>query len=640
MRLSRLKAMLNLWTMLLAIASIVVALFIALHHSFVPMWIEGMPEYEHQIMAALGYAPSSGVCAGATVRGHFFPLGLNSYTGAANTYLDLPASYLWLHGISKDPYTYRYTTILVLLASAWMFYATLKRVYGNAVGFYAALIFMISPIELLVALTDHRDHLTLELFAAGMFLLGILYLQTRRRACLWTCCFVAGLSLSDRPEAFVLSFLSVTLFALFFRRKEIAAWWRKSGSHVALVAGGVAFFVMGAVPVIAYGIQCPSQSYLSLFRGRLIPNAGQGGLQAKLLIRFHQFVSFDLLNQLPLYEMSSRNWALTAAFAVAAVVILRDWIRQRRSSFPLFALSMLPFFVFSATGFREMHLLMLEFAVIAVVASGCSRVPRDRTWLMHGVLVCVVAGTVFATASDWRQWSALPSTSATKLNQSDPPLLVSTIRQNYPQARLFFTNIGFPEYIEYMSKGDLKGDDILHWYSTDDFDHDVRMALLDVGEQRVFLAIPKERESLNSALPRTRRLENLLDSLMVPYSKVRVSNPRNQNLYDLFVLEKGAGPRSGLTVQPTLSIESITWNRPRDAMITGTIYGRGFERGDAIIIDDGTVFPSAFGSDRFITTAIPVSAMAGRKSSRVEVFRPSKMERSAPYVTAWHPGVK
>lgn len=636
MRFSRLTSFENPWKALLSIASIVVAIFIALHHSFVPMWIEGMPEYEHQILAALGYAPWTGGCGGVTVGGHFLPLGSNSYTGAANTYLDLPASYLWLSGISNDPYTYRYATIFVLLASAWMFYAILRRAYGNAAGFYGALIFMVSPIELLLGLTDHRDFLTLELFVCGMFFLGTLYLETRRRAYLWACCFTAGLSLTDRPEPFLLSFLPATLFATFFCRHRIADWWRKSSSRVATAAGGIAFFALGALPVIAYGLRCPSESYLSLFRGRLIPNAGQGGVWGKLSIRAGQFFSFDLLNQLPLYEMRSRNWVLAAAFAVAVVAILNDWIRSRRADFPLFALLALPFFIFSATGLREIHLLVLELGVIAAVVSGVSRFSRNRAWLTHAILVCVAGGTIFATTSDWRAWQELPPAKSTKLNQSDPPLLVATLRQNYPKAKLFFTNIGFPQYVEYVSKGELKGDDILNWFSMDAFDHDVRMALLDAGEQRVFLAIPKERDSLGSSLPRTDRLEHLLDSLMVPYRKVRLSNPRNPNLYVLYVVEKGAGPRSGITVQPSISIESIGWNPAHDGIITGTISGKGFAPGDAVIVDGEMVFPTAFGNERFITTAIPIRRIAGRKSSRIEVFRPSKMERSLSFPTYWY----
>lgn len=631
---SRPKLLAMPWTILLAASSIAVAAFIAAHHSFVPMWIEGMPEYEHQIMAALGYAPWTGGCGGVTVGGHFLPLGVNSYTGAANTWLDLPASYLWLSGISNDPYSYRYTTIFVLLASAWLFYAILERVYGSAAAFYGALILMISPIELLVALTDHRVLLTLELFATGMFFLGILYLRTRNRAYLWACCFVAGLSLWDRPEIFVLSLLCVALFALFFRRREVFSWWRSTARRLALVAGGVAFFVAGAVPVIAYNLQCPSRSYASLFRGRFASSAA-ADVFPNLLLRIRQFFTFDLLNQLPLYRMSSRDVALAMAFGIAAVVILRDWIRNRRPDFPFFAVLMLPFFIFSATGLREIHLLTLELAVIAVVVSGCSRLARERPWVMHAVLISVAAGTAWATASDWHAWNALPPAESTKLNQSDPPLLVSSIRKNYPEAQLFFTNIGLPEYVEYVSKGELKGQDILNWFSTDDFDRDVRMALLATGAQRVFIAIPSERDSLESALPRTRRLESLLHSLAVPYRKVRLSNPRNTNLYDLFVVEKGAGPLSGLTIQPSIVIESIGWNNPRDGVVTGTIYGRGFDRGDAVIVDGQMVFPTAFGSDRFITTAIPVSEITGRKSSRIEVLRPSKMERSPAFVTLW-----
>jgi hypothetical protein len=69
--------------------------------------------------------------------------------------------------------------------------------------------------------------------------------------------------------------------------------------------------------------------------------------------------------------------------------------------------------------------------------------------------------------------------------------------------------------------------------------------------------------------------------------------------------------------------------------VTGTISGKGFARGDTVIVDGDMEFPCAFGNDRFITTAIPVARIAGRQTSRIEVFRASSLERSSPFPVTW-----
>jgi hypothetical protein len=176
MRRSRLEP----WTWLLLAVSAAVGAFMMVHHDFVPMWIEGLPEYQHQIRSALGCVSKPVDCGGFWVGRHFFSLGVNAYVGAANTYLDLPGSSVWLMGISNDPYFYRYSTVLALLTSAWLFYALLRWRYGAAAAFYGAATLLVCPVVLLVGLTDHRLLINQTLFVLAALFSGELYRRSRR----------------------------------------------------------------------------------------------------------------------------------------------------------------------------------------------------------------------------------------------------------------------------------------------------------------------------------------------------------------------------------------------------------------------------------------------------------------------------
>ena len=621
-------------TGLLVLVSMAVAGFMASLHDLVPMWIEGMPQYEHQILAALGYAKWTGGCEALVIQGHCFPLSLNAYIGAVITYLDMPASYFWLSGLSDDPYLYRYTSIFALLASGWFFYGILRWRYGNAWAFYGSVIFLFSPIELLVGLTDHRTFLIQTMLLMAMFFFGVCYRKSRHPGYLWVCCLAGGLTLWSRTEAFVLPILSLVLYGLLFRRQEVAHWWAAlTGRHL-LLGGALLSFVAGAIPVLAFNISCPENGLLQFLLHTSVPNMRSGSVGQNLLVRLRQFFTFNLLNQFPLFEIHIRNIVLAGAFFATAVVVLGHWCKSRKADYPLFALGiLLPMYsLLRSGGFREVHLHMLQPAVIAVVISGCARLLEGRRCLTHAILWCVAVGSGVVTVGNWRAWQSASPTDFTLLNQSDPSLLVSYLKENHSADELFFTNIGLEQYVEYVSRGNLKGRDIVNWSSAESFEVDVRLALLGSARRRVFVAVSPEHDGMEGTLPRTRLLYGVLKSTGVSYRTVRLKNPKNPYLYDLVVVERGVAPLSSPDHEmATGMISEIGLNPVHDGVITGTIYGTGFQTGDTVIVDGGATYPTAYGSERFITFAIPEAELRGKRALRIEILRPSTMGRSRPF---------
>jgi len=104
--------------LLLAVTCIPVGWFLAHTHAFVPMWFEGLAECNYALMIMLGIirdAPPGWIHYG----GLHLSLALNAYIGPAFFYFHLPAAYLWFHGLTKDPYLYRYLGIFFFsIASA------------------------------------------------------------------------------------------------------------------------------------------------------------------------------------------------------------------------------------------------------------------------------------------------------------------------------------------------------------------------------------------------------------------------------------------------------------------------------------------------------------------------------------------
>jgi hypothetical protein len=248
---------------------------------------------------------------------------------------------------------------------------------------------------------------------------------------------------------------------------------------------------------------------------------------------------------------------------------------------------------------------------------------------MHAFLGSVALGSAVTAVSDWQAWQRLSPDKQTMLNQSDPPLLVAYLKKHYSNDELLFTNIGFTQYVEYVSRGSLSGRDIMNWFSPADFEHDVRAALCVDGKRRVFVAVSPERDGSEGTLSRTRLLYSVLNDTHIPYQVVRLRNARNLYLYDLVVVEPGTAP-VGRALESVV-VYGVSLNPPRDGLVTGTISGRGFREGDRVLLNGTADLPSVFGSESFITCAFPESLIGVNRPFRVEIMRPSSLGRSQAF---------
>src|SRR2546425_3008539 len=120
---------------LLIVANAVAFSFLSYYHSLVPMWIEGMAEFEHSLQIMFGFKPQ---VVGCWLRvGNFsVPLALGPYIGPATIYMYAPAAYLWFKGITSDPYVYRYAGIVFFLINSWLLYYLLRTYYKPSISFY------------------------------------------------------------------------------------------------------------------------------------------------------------------------------------------------------------------------------------------------------------------------------------------------------------------------------------------------------------------------------------------------------------------------------------------------------------------------------------------------------------------------
>jgi hypothetical protein len=244
-------------------------------------------------------------------------------------------------------------------------------------------------------------------------------------------------------------------------------------------------------------------------------------------------------------------------------------------------------------------------------------------------------GSGITTAGDYLHWRSLPPSSITMLNLGDPPALVSYLTQHHRHDEIIYTNIGLLQYVQYVSRNEIRGRDIINWYSLSTFDDEVRQVLLNKAHRRVFVATPEEHDGHDGTLARTRRLYSILSSYQLPYERIRLSGSRNSHIYDLFIIEKGVGIDTYVVAgSPSFAMEihEVGMNPPRDGTMAGTIYGRNFKDGDTVVVNDMFAFPSAFGSSRFITFMMPSATVKGQEAFQIKVVRARTMEASSPFL--------
>lgn len=632
----------KVWYAALALASIVLCLFLIAHHAFAPMWLEGFGETVGEQLVLLGFDGHQPHCW-LRVGKHSLPLALNSYTGLAWYYVQAPTVYLWFAGYTSDLYFYRYTTILIFLTNGWLLLGLLSRFYSGALAFLATLVFMTTPILLIGALTEHGVQQLTLLFPLLAGLLLSLYLTSGRLLFLIAGCFSLGLALLTRLESFFWLVVPIALFILLVRRPLLLSRWKAQPHKLPVALAATGAFILGMTPLIAYNFLCPTESVLSFLKGRVIPRTLDTttlAFPAKLAARLEQFWSFDLLNRWRLWELHTPNYVLAILVLFSAGALVLRWGRGDGASPTLLALaSLLPLSIIVPGPLREEHLIVLMPLLPPLILSGLLYLSA-RTGL-KSLPALALAGVVLTNAAtssaDWRYWTRIPATRQTMLNQADPNLLANYLVTHHRGDRVLYTNIGMPQYVQYVTAGRLRGEDISSWGSVNGFADALRLALLDKASRRVLVAVGGERDGgADFVLSRTRLLYELLAAYHVPYKATRLRSPRNPYLYDIVVLERGQGldgrtPAAQLfTVSNVLDVRIATDGRGHRSVI-GSVRGAGFQRNDAVLID-GQGVPTFFGNEGWLSFSAPIEVLGpAPRSFRIEVVRPNGVLRSRAF---------
>lgn len=631
------------WTFALALFSGAVLLLLSRNHAFAPMWVEGMPEFEETLRIMLGFdqlRPDHPGCW-LRLRGISLPLTLKQYIGPAWIYFYGPTAYLWFSGMTGDPYIYRYTSILVFLADGWIFYYLLRQYYKTSVSFYGAVAFMVTPQFLSISITEYPFPITL-VFILLTALFFSRYIKQGSVVLLLASAMALGMTILARIESLVWLIIPFVIYLVLARPPTILERWKEIKSKSIVTALALAAFCLGAAPMIAYNLICPNNVFSFIINSVLPKSLDTTSLSLfdKLIIRIEQFWSYNLLNIWTMWELHVPNYIFAVLWLLSMCVIIARWIAGGHTSLlVIIILTTLPLSLLTTGELRDEHLTVLQPVVLLTVVSALAYVERlpSTHKLAHIAFLLLIFANIVVSATNWRNWNLQPATSQTMLNQSDPALLAEYLSQHHANNdRILYTNIGLPQYIQYMSSGRLRGEDIMDWYDVNGFTDAVKLALMDKERRRVFVAVSKERDGYNATLPRTRLLYNTLNQYNVPYTVTPLSNKRNQYLYDLVVVDKGHALGEEF-LKRTLLVSNVAdmhiETQPSGSnLVFGSVRGMGFKRGDVIIVNANLIVPTTFGNESWITFALPSGSIETERPFTLEVFRPRTLERSKPHI--------
>jgi hypothetical protein len=612
-------------TLILATATLLAAGFLVWQHAFVSMWIEGFAEYSPTLLAMLGHghAPPSCLRIGSLT----LPLAFGSYTGCAAIYFDLPAAYAFVHGWTQDPYIFRMGGILLLCLISWVIYATLRQYSSPYTAMWAALIFLSAPNVFLFSLTDRQVFLHMPLTVLLAILCSTLWMKRGTAMWLALAALTWGITLNTRIEALVWPAIAVLLFIVVFRPRHISQQLSGACRRPREVAIAVSAFIVGAAPFILYNFLNSSDNVISYFWKRILPNpttASQGGFASGFRLRGEQFLSFNLLNTWNMFDLRAANYVAATMFFVAAGVLVLRWFVWRERNLALVVIAVaLPLSTLVTGGMRQEHLEIIQPAVAVVIAMGVEAITlRFPNLLRHALFGLIFLSSAWSTSRDWRQWARQPNDQQTMLNQSDPSLLVDRLR-THTEDRILYTNIGFPQYVSYVSRDGIRGEDIMEWSGDEAFSSHVLRALADGSKGRLFVAVGLERDGTAGSLHRTRLLYDLLSAYRVSFKTERLSTVRNRFAYDLIYVEPGVStPLLQGSARQTMKITSVGPNPiGKNSELMGTIYGSGFAKGDLVRVNSGPVFDTAFGSLTWVTFSVPAGALGEGKTFTLEVIR-------------------
>jgi hypothetical protein len=627
----------NGWTIALAVFSVAILIFLVRNHSFIPMWMEVIGEFEAGLLTMAGVIKKVPNCW-LTVKGFSIPLALTPHIGPAFYYFYLPFAYLWFNQITTDPYVYRYAGIIFFIVDAGIFYYLLRHYFSKVISFYAAVAFLTMPISLLLCLTEMQAVFFMQFFILLSFLFFIKYFKEGKTVYLLLFGLFAGLTLTARIEGFVWPLTATLVYLICARSKVILNKWRETENKLGKVILTGGMFCLGASSFVTYNLICWHNSILTFFWKTILPrslDASSTSLTGKLLTRLYQFGNHNLLGIWPMYELWIPNVVFAVFWLVCAITVIVMSIVQRKLNYWLVFIPVCIFLsVLTTGGLRYEHLSSLQPVVLVIFASGATYLSRNKSFeraLLYFVLPIVILANVMTSFLDWRNWQQQSPTVQTMLNQSDPVLLTKHLLHEHADDRVIYTNIGFSQYVQYMTMDRIKGDDIMNWFSIDDFVGALKAVLMDGSKRRVIVAVSPQRDGREGTLPRTKRMYEVLNEMRIPYSVKSLSNERNQFLYDLVVIEKGIVPKVEVSLSNNFCVDEVVNVRMKSDLLTGSIIGSNFEPGDMVVINDVLTFPATFGNKNWLTFAIPIKTIVQSRELNVQVFRPSTMEMSAPY---------
>ncbi len=512
-----------------------------------------MTEYHDALSTLLGFRTLPLACA-LTVGDWQIPLAVVPYVGGGFIYLHAPVVAAWFHGWTDDPYLFRYVGILAYLADGWLIYFLAGRFWDRTTAWWAAVLWLTTPNLFFIAIADLQWELEPVAFAMLAMTLLCLSFEKNRASLFIVGCVVLGFVSTTRLDAFILLILCVSIYLLVVRPASVI---EPAGKMLRerrwLVPAGFAAVSVGALPLILYNVICPWGRFVPFVNNTVLAYTFSGAtspLGDRLWIRFKQFFAVDVLHQMPFLTVHTPNYLHAFAFAVALIVLTAS-IRKGWISFPLLSLIMIiPLSVLSTGVLRHEHMIPFQVLATLLVASGLASDHQKIRQIFKsqmarrirlGLLVAALSGNLGVQAMGWKKWQEQPRDRDTILNQSAPVELERHLRKFGTSDRVFFTNIGMHIYQQYMTANRFGGEDITSWDGEATFRATVEKVLHEKDQRRVFVGVSQERDGGPFSFPRTGILLEVLDRNRIPYRLETLSTSRRQNMYDIVIVEPGAG---------------------------------------------------------------------------------------------------
>jgi hypothetical protein len=536
---------------LLSFSLLALATFLSLSllRGYVPLWIEGMTEYQTALSTLLGYRTDPFPCA-LEIGDRQIPLAVTPYVGGGFIYLHAPFVLAWYRQWVSDPYFFRLVGILAFVGSGALIYFLGLRHWNERAAWWAGVLWLTTPNLFFVAIADLQFELVPVFFALASAALFKIFVDTGRWPWLLGAAFIAGVLVTTRVDAFVLLIISALAYG-FLRLGRIRRFLAEHPLPAYIWGLFLFAFVGGALPFFVYNATCESGSVLGFLTDVVVARtfeAGGPSFLERLRLRAGQYLTVDVLHQLPFLNLYAANYLHAGGWAAAGVLLIAR-IRKGLLSYPLFAIVLLiPVSLLSTGVLRPEHMVVFQPLTVLLVSSALSwDPPASGRWriIRAGGLALLVAGNLFTLAENWRAWLAQPVTSDAITNQSDPVLLREYLRRFDDRDRIVFTNVGLWNYLQYMTAAGLRSENGVSWGGDADFVQLVENALADRNRRVVFVGCSLERDGSRFNLVRTRLLIDVLQRKSLRYSRTTLSSPRRVNLYEVIVVEPRYGDRSG-----------------------------------------------------------------------------------------------